>query len=121
MIGIRSLVFGLAIILAACTGQDNLRSGSAPAPMTDLAEMRMESSAGFSADQSRSKPPPPPGSDATNPSDQSFLAYRYNHTFELPAENITDPANARSWARRNPPIPRPMLTRIYPSARSRTG
>jgi len=94
MLKFSHLVLGLAIVLAACSRSEQF-SESVPAPMGDIAEMKMQAGAGF-AEQADLASPPPPGSEPSNPSDQSFLAYRYNHSFELPAENII--ATAKSHA-----------------------
>ncbi len=86
------LVLGSAVLLTACESNERIIADSpygAPAPMAS--QMEMDVAAGvaeqsYSKQADTSKPAPEPNSD--NPSSQSFLAYRYNYTFALPAKAV---------------------------------
>lgn len=85
-------VSSLMLGLAACNGGGGQYSDgdlaveqmqSAPAPVASKSYAMREVSA-----DSSSQPAPPPTNTAENPTNQSFLAYRYNYSFSLPVKSV---------------------------------
>lgn len=76
-----------ALFLTACGGTeygaDMERNESLAAPAPTLSKVSAESYG-----DAQSKPAPPPADQTGNPTSQSFLAYRYNYAYALPANSV---------------------------------
>ena len=95
----KKLLLASALILTACEGQHYVIADSAsPAPVIQESEGYMEmAQADMGAMQKVASPAPPPNGQANeNPTSQSFLAYRYNYGFQLPAKSVA--ATSKSHA-----------------------
>lgn len=103
----KKLIVPLALILSACgnSGSPNYGNSSSSMAGQDMAiESVVMQEAGLQKrqvpaqynTQSDTSPVTPPNSQDQNPSSQSFLAYRYNYGFSLPARSVA--ATAKSHA-----------------------
>ncbi len=93
----RYLIIAAALTLTACNEggsgssyNERFESQSAPMAVTDADMGRM-------MEMKQAAPAPPPnGNSVDNPTSQSFLAYRYNYGFSLPAKSVA--ATSKSHA-----------------------
>jgi len=92
------LPFVAAMTLAACNNQSS-PSAVVPPPMDAIAgapALEMAQADGFSQAKVASPAPRPRGQANDNPSSQSFLAYRYNYGFRLPAKSVAGTAKSHA-------------------------
>jgi len=88
------LTFAVALTVTGCNQTGNYEGNEsmhAPAPAM---EIQADSMGGMNAKAAPA--PPPPGQSVENPSSQSFLAYRYNYGFSLPAKNVASTAKSHA-------------------------
>ena len=89
----KRLILASTLLLTACEGSQGLMEGSSapmmapPSPQIQRAE---------SMDMAPAKTASPSGQSTENPTSQSFLAYRYNYGFQLPAKSVA--ATSKSHA-----------------------
>ncbi len=93
----RNLIIVAMLALAACNEggsgssyNDGFENQSAPMAVTE------SDMSGFMEMKQAAPAPPPNGNAVDNPTSQSFLAYRYNYGFSLPAKSVA--ATAKSHA-----------------------
>lgn len=79
-------ICAFAVLIAGC-GNTRDRAESAPAPMMELSNQGAMAADGFAGSAKQSAPQQPAQANA-NPSAQSYLAYRYNYGFALPASAV---------------------------------
>ncbi len=97
-------IIAMAFILGACENSSTFqadRSSNMAAPVMDMAEStavqngQIQSSKMRAEDASSPVPPPNLQSD-DNPSNQNFLAYRYNYGFTLPTRSIASTSTSHA-------------------------
>jgi len=82
----KKLLLTSALFLTACGGPHGLMDGS-PESISSSQIQRAESMDSMQG-KVASPAPPPQGKTSDNPTSQSFLAYRYNYGFQLPAKSV---------------------------------
>ena len=104
----KKFILPLALILSSCGGSDSIlddgrtyvQTSTQPVVVQESGKQMTQIPAQFdakTADLTASTPVPPPNPESQdNPSSQSFLAYRYNYGFSLPAKSVA--ATAKSHA-----------------------
>ena len=105
----KKLILPLTLILSSCGGSNSsdhiyVPTSAQPVVVQESGKQMRQIPAQFdakTADLTASTPVPPPNSPQNpksqdNPSSQSFLAYRYNYGFSLPAKSVA--ATAKSHA-----------------------
>lgn len=91
----QKLILPLVLLLTAC-GNPQYGMQGEPAPLESSSSMDMAEADMGTAMRAASPAPPPRGQNSQNPTAQSFLAYRYNYGFQLPAKSVA--ATAKSHA-----------------------
>ena len=101
----KKLILPLTLILSSCGGSNSsdhiyVPTRAQPVVVQESGKQMRQIPAQFdakTADLTASTPVPPPNPESQdNPSSQSFLAYRYNYGFSLPAKSVA--ATAKSHA-----------------------
>jgi len=92
----KKLIIPLALLLTACGGSNMMLEDNASPQVQRATSMDMAESDGFRQSKVASPVPPPHEQNTDNPTSQSFLAYRYNYGFQLPAKSVA--ATAKSHA-----------------------